>query len=78
MCCHALLQGIFPTPGLNPHLLSLLNWQADSFPLVPPLHRKLYLMHCGDVNGEEVQKGGDMCTLMADLLYYTAEMNTTL
>ena len=27
MGCHALLQGIFPTQGLNPYLL---NWQADS------------------------------------------------
>ena len=25
--CHSLLQGIFPTQGLNPHLL---HWQADS------------------------------------------------
>ena len=24
---HALLQGIFPTQGLNLHLLSLLHWQ---------------------------------------------------
>ena len=28
--CHFLLQGIFPTQGLNPYLL---NWQADSLPL---------------------------------------------
>ena len=28
--CHALLQGIFPTRGLNPSLLHLLHWQADS------------------------------------------------
>ena len=34
-CC-ALLQGIFPTRGLRPHLLSLLQWQAGSSPLVPP------------------------------------------
>ena len=32
--CHALLQGIFPTQGLNPHLLCLLPWQAGSLPLV--------------------------------------------
>ena len=32
MGCHALLQGIFPTQGLDP---SLLHWQADSFPLAP-------------------------------------------
>ena len=31
--CHFLLQGIFPTQGLNPHLLHLLHWQADSLPL---------------------------------------------
>ena len=30
MGCHFLLQGIFPTQGLNPHLL---HWQADSLPL---------------------------------------------
>ena len=31
--CHALLQGIFPTQGSNPHLLCLLHWQVDSLPL---------------------------------------------
>ena len=30
MDCHALLQGIFPTQGLN---LDLLHWQVDSLPL---------------------------------------------
>ena len=34
--CHALLQGIFLTQGLNPHLLCLLHWQVGSLPLVPP------------------------------------------
>ena len=33
---HTLLQGIFPIQGLNPHLLCLLHWQANSLPLVPP------------------------------------------
>ena len=33
---HFLLQGIIPTQGSNPHLLHLLNWQADILPLVPP------------------------------------------
>ena len=37
-CCF-LLQGVFPTQGLNPHP-RLLYWQAHSLPLVPP--RKLY------------------------------------
>ena len=31
--CHGLLQGIFPTQGLNPCLLHHLHWQADSLPL---------------------------------------------
>ena len=30
VACHFLLQGIFPTQGLNLHLL---HWQADSLPL---------------------------------------------
>ena len=35
--CHALLQGIIRTQELNPHLLCLLHWQVDSFPLAPPV-----------------------------------------
>ena len=31
--CHARLQGIFLTQGLNLHLLCLLHWQAGSLPL---------------------------------------------
>ena len=31
--CHFLLQGIFLTQELNPHLLCLLRWQADSLSL---------------------------------------------
>ena len=33
---HALLQGIFPTQGLNPHRLDLQHWQAGSLPLARP------------------------------------------
>ena len=33
--CHALLQEIFLSQGLNPHLLHLLHWRADSLPLAP-------------------------------------------
>ena len=32
--CHALLQGIFPTQGWNPHLLCLPHWQVGALPLV--------------------------------------------
>ena len=31
--CYFLLQGIFPTQGLNPHLLCLLHWQGNSLAL---------------------------------------------
>ena len=34
--CHGLLQGIFLTQGLNPHLLHLLHWHMSSLALVPP------------------------------------------
>ena len=34
--CHALLQEIVPTQGLNPHLLCLLHWWVGSLPLAPP------------------------------------------
>ena len=30
--CHALLQGIFPIQGSNPHLLHLLHWHPGSLP----------------------------------------------
>ena len=42
--CHALLQRIFPTQRSSPSLLSLLNWQAGSWPLVP-LGKPLILLH---------------------------------
>ena len=35
--CYALLHGIFPTQGLNLHLLcSCLHWREGSLPLTPP------------------------------------------
>ena len=33
MCCHELLQGIFPNQGSNPCLLCLLHWMVGSLPL---------------------------------------------
>ena len=32
--CHALLQEVFPTQGLNPCLLCVVHWQAASLPLI--------------------------------------------
>ena len=33
-------------------------------------------MLCGDLNGKEIQKRGDICILIADSLCYKAETNT--
>ena len=41
--CHFLLQRIFITQGLNPCLLCLLHWQANSLLLVPPGKPSTYL-----------------------------------
>ena len=41
--CHFLLQGIFPTQGLN---LCLLHWQADSLPSVLRFYQFLCLWFC--------------------------------
>ena len=43
MGCHFLLQEMFPTRRWNPHLSSLLVWQACSLPLV--LHGKPILTY---------------------------------
>ena len=41
-------------------------------------HRELYSVLCGDLNGKEIQKRGDICIRIADSLCCTAETNTTL
>ena len=41
--CHALLQGIFLTPG-NPCLLCLLHWQMGSWPQARP-GKPIYIMY---------------------------------
>ena len=42
--CHFLFQGIFLTQGSNLSLLHLLQWQADSLPLVPLGKTRVLLM----------------------------------
>ena len=52
--CPALLQGIFPTQELNPHLLHLLLWQKDSLPLssVQLLSRVRLFAQVGDLTAK--------------------------
>ena len=60
VACHFLLQGIFPTQGLNPCLLHLLHWQADS----------LLLSHLGSpipVRGKSICKTRQMGITVAHL-----------
>ena len=45
-CCHGLFHRIFPTQGSNPHLFSLLHWQAGSLPLAPPGKPMRYVSRC--------------------------------
>ena len=37
-----------------------------------------YSMLCGDLNGKEIQKRGDICICIADSLCCTVETNMTL
>ena len=53
MGCHFLLQGIFPTQGLNPRLLCLLHWQAGSLPLAPP-GKPMKLLFQGHIDNVDV------------------------
>ena len=53
---YALLQGIFPTQGLNPRLLCLLRWQASSLLLAPPekhISQRQRLNHIHDLHSWE-------------------------
>ena len=40
--------------------------------------QELYSMLCGDLNGKEIHKRGDICKHIADSLCYAAEYNTIL
>ena len=57
------------------------NWElsldTDSY-ILEGNDRELYLMNCGNLNGKEVQKGGDICVCMADSFCCTVGANTTL
>ena len=50
--CHVLLQGIFPTQGLNSRLLRLLHWRAGFLPLVTPGKPRLGVATCYPKGGE--------------------------
>ena len=41
-------------------------------------YRELYSLLCGDLNGKEFFKNGDICIHRADSLCHTVETNTAL
>ena len=62
---HLLLQGIFPTQELNPprNFLSLLHWEADYLPIVPPGKPHL--------NGKESESRSVVCLTLCYPMNYT-------
>ena len=68
--CHSLLQGIFPTQGLNPYLLQLLNSYPWNFLLSPKffviekiINKRLISSHC---SREYVLLSGAACRSVLD------------
>ena len=59
--CHAFLQGIFLTQGLNLHLLSLLQWQMGSLPVARKPSLYLARTKCvpASYSGHHLQLWGD-------------------
>ena len=65
--CHALLQGIFSTQGLNPHLLCLLHWQVGFFfflSLAPP-GKPLYV----SINKDTIKSPAVQCLFLNLVLH---------
>ena len=53
----------------RPSLLPNLPGRVQKF------RQELYLMQCGDLNGKEVQKGGDICVCMANSFFCTVKIH---
>ena len=58
--CHFLFQGIFLIQGLNPRLLYLLHWQADSLPLSTNL--------CAYLGNAMKEGESESCSVISDSL----------
>jgi len=86
--CHFLLQGIFPTQGLNPYLLHHFHWQADSLPCQCKIdsqrefavqHEELNLVLCDNLEGWEggSRRSGHMYTYGESMLMYGKKQHNT-
>ena len=56
-------------------LILCVKWITDDHTVG---HRERRSVLCGDLNGAEVQKGGDTCICVADSFCCAVEANTTL
>ena len=76
--CHLLLQGIFLTQGLNPHL----HWQVGSLPLVPPSkfrHKELRCVLRNSWNQGRALAEAKSCWLSkGPFFYHKASMTVSL
>ena len=69
-------EGICQEVGLNVYTLTYIKLGHQQGAPVQP--REVCSALCGDLNGKEIQKRGDICTRTTDSLHCTAETNTTL
>ena len=60
---HLLLEGIFPTQGSNPRLLSLLHWQEGSLLPAPPGKPHLVYQFSRSVMSDSLQPHGHKASL---------------
>ena len=67
MSCQSLLQGIFPTQGLNSGLLHLLHWQTGALPLGPP--GKSHCLHLLIPKSKTITRGSRKALLEDSMQY---------
>ena len=63
--------------GINIHTIDTMSKIDNSWE--PTLwYKELYSVLCGDLNGKEIQRRGDICVGVADSIRCTGETNTTM
>ena len=63
--------------GVDAHILLCIKQITNEDLVKSLLLRELYSVLCGNLNGKEIQKRGDICMHIADSLCCTVEINIT-